>query len=97
SIPRLFLSFGADVLPSKDRYPSFPAAFMGYWKDNPTLKWKVSMNVKINLSPLHDDFRLNKNFKILRIKIYVTLAGRGAEPHSQARTLFEPRSQTDKF
>ena len=24
------------------------------------------MNVKINLSPLHDDFRLNKNFKILQ-------------------------------
>ena len=39
---------------------------MGYWQDNPTLKWKVSMNVKINLSPLHDDFRLNKNFKILQ-------------------------------
>lgn len=66
SIPRLSLSFGADVLPSKDHYPSFPAAFMGYWKNNPRLKWKVSMNVKINLSPLHDDFRLNKNFKILQ-------------------------------
>ena len=66
SIPRLSLSFGADVLPSKDNYPSFPAAFMGYWKDNPKLKWKVSVNVKINLSPLHDDFRLNKNFKILK-------------------------------
>ena len=66
SIPKLFFSFGADVLPSKDHYPSFPAAFMGYWQDNPTLKWKVSMNVKINLSPLHDDFRLNKNFKILQ-------------------------------
>lgn len=66
SIPRLFLSFGADVLPSKDLYPSFPAAFMGYWKDNPRLKWSVSMNLRINLSPLHDDFRLNKNFKILK-------------------------------
>ena len=66
SIPRLSLSFGADVLPSKDHYSSFPAAFMGYWKNNPRLKWKVSMNVKINLSPLHDDFKLNKNFKILQ-------------------------------
>lgn len=66
SIPRLFLSFGADIIPSKENYPSFPAAFMGYWKDNPTLKWSVSMNVKINLSPLHDDFRMNKNFKMLK-------------------------------
>ena len=66
NIPRLFFSFGADVLPSKDRYPSFPAAFMGYWKDNPRLKWSVSMNLRINLSPFHDDFRLNKNFKILK-------------------------------
>lgn len=65
-IPRLFFSFNADVLPSKENYSSFPAAFMGYWKDNPTLKWSVSMNLRINLSPLHDDFRLNKNFKILK-------------------------------
>jgi len=65
-IPRLFLSFGADVLPSKENYPSFPAAFIEYWKDNPRFKWSVSMNVRINLSPFHDDFRLNKNFKILK-------------------------------
>ena len=65
-IPRLFLSVGADVVPSKENYPSFPAAFTGYWKDDPRLKWSVSMNLRINLSPLHDDFRLNKNFKILK-------------------------------
>ncbi|AIN92842.1 TolC family protein [Treponema putidum] len=65
-IPNLFISFSADVLPSKDHYPSFSTAFMGYWKDNPSIKWSVSMNLKINLSPLHDDFRLNKNFKILK-------------------------------
>ena len=66
SIPKFFFSFGADVLPSKGSYQSFPAAFTGYWKDNPRLKWSVSMNLRINLSPLHDDFRLNKNFTILK-------------------------------
>lgn len=65
-IPNLFLSFGTEVIPSKEQYPSFPAAFKGYWKDNPALKWSISMNLRINLSPLHDDFKLNKNFKILK-------------------------------
>lgn len=65
-IPNLFLSCGLDVLSSQKNYASFPAAFMGYWKDRYSLKWLISMNVRINLSPIHDDFRLNKNFKIAK-------------------------------
>ncbi|UTC66125.1 MULTISPECIES: hypothetical protein [unclassified Treponema] len=65
-IPNFFISCNVDFKPAKAYYPSFPAAFMGCWKDNPQIKWSVSMNLRINLSPFHDEFKLNKNFKILK-------------------------------
>lgn len=65
-LPNIVFSCDVDAVPNQSYYPSFYEAFNGYWKGGSKLRWSISMNLRINLSPFHDDFRLNKNFKLAK-------------------------------